>query len=396
MLFRLLWWTRCAVIEALRRWFAPRFREIAEPALSPEEVYIAERAKRLVASFEKKDCQFKMNANMTSEFYRRDGFKYCLPHRPNDGKVAKLKISDSPFEVDSSPSSGSVHSAWTIEKMWIARVLVENTPRGNVYMHYNIYKGAFAYYCDTSLPYALANAAAARYVLTFACRDLYLDESVLGAERRSPLIALAASAEAAARGASRAALLLPDRKSGATSAAPLPFAKLKKYGAHGAPTAGAAAAPSEPAVELARNKFVYMGRVRDMKVLQTPKKTATVDRCEEIAWSNRLASLNNAIKNKNSSAIDYKGYVNQKNAVEEKLAEFAAAKTVFSKFSDTANNLGKSVATSALALERKIETYLSVHGIVDDSGDGFYAADFGRQVSFNSPKFFSPAMREFD
>jgi len=237
MLFRLLWWTRCAVIEALRRWFAPRFREIAEPALSPEEVYIAERAKRLVASFEKKDCQFKMNANMTSEFYRRDGFKYCLPHRPNDGKVAKLKISDSPFEVDSSPSSGSVHSAWTIEKMWIARVLVENTPRGNVYMHYNIYKGAFAYYCDTSLPYALANAAAARYVLTFACRDLYLDESVLGAERRSPLIALAASAEAAARGASRAALLLPDRKSGATSAAPLPFAKLKKYGAHGVTSA---------------------------------------------------------------------------------------------------------------------------------------------------------------
>jgi hypothetical protein len=66
------------------------------------------------------------------------------------------------------------------EKKWRSRVLIENTPRGNVIMFYDIYKRGFSYYCDNAvMPYDIMNAAAMKYVLTFHCRDFFVDSNIL-------------------------------------------------------------------------------------------------------------------------------------------------------------------------------------------------------------------------
>jgi len=67
-----------------------------------------------------------------------------------------------------------------LEKKWRSNILIENTPRGNVFMFYDIYKNAFSYYCDQAvIPYDIANAVAIKYVLTFHCRDFFTDSSIL-------------------------------------------------------------------------------------------------------------------------------------------------------------------------------------------------------------------------
>jgi hypothetical protein len=71
-----------------------------------------------------------------------------------------------------------------IEKKWKRSILIENTPRGNVIVYYDVFKHAFAYYCDQSvMPYDIMNAVAMKYVMTFRCRDFFVDSRVFPKER---------------------------------------------------------------------------------------------------------------------------------------------------------------------------------------------------------------------
>ena len=67
----------------------------------------------------------------------------------------------------------------SLETKWRTKILIENTPRGNVIMYYDAYKLGFAYYSDQTMPYPVLNAVAMKYVLTFFCRDFFMDEIVL-------------------------------------------------------------------------------------------------------------------------------------------------------------------------------------------------------------------------
>ena len=76
-----------------------------------------------------------------------------------------------------------------LEKTWKTRILIENTPRGNVYMYYDIFKQGFAYYSDQSgIPYKILNAIAMRYCVVFRCLDFFIDENVVPKHKLSPLI----------------------------------------------------------------------------------------------------------------------------------------------------------------------------------------------------------------
>ena len=67
-----------------------------------------------------------------------------------------------------------------IEKKWKRSLLIESTPRGNVVMFYDAYKQSFSYYCDQAvMPYDIMNAVAMKYVLTFYCRDFFIDSTIL-------------------------------------------------------------------------------------------------------------------------------------------------------------------------------------------------------------------------
>jgi hypothetical protein len=63
------------------------------------------------------------------------------------------------------------------DEVWRKRILMENTPRGNIIMFYDSYKMGFSYYSDIqNISYNILNAIAMKYVIYFSCLDLYMDD----------------------------------------------------------------------------------------------------------------------------------------------------------------------------------------------------------------------------
>jgi len=62
-----------------------------------------------------------------------------------------------------------------IEQMWKRRIMNTDTPSGNVVMFYDSYKMGFTYYCRESIPYAVLNSIAMKYVKLFCCKDFFFD-----------------------------------------------------------------------------------------------------------------------------------------------------------------------------------------------------------------------------
>jgi hypothetical protein len=121
--------------------------------------YIEKNKNRFLDSFNKKNDI--INISIEPEFYKKEEYKQLC------------------FDESNNP----------IEKNWKRRILFENTPRGNIIMFYDAYKMGFAYYSDSyNLPYGLLNAVAMKYVMTFCCRDFFMDENILLKENLSPLI----------------------------------------------------------------------------------------------------------------------------------------------------------------------------------------------------------------
>jgi hypothetical protein len=100
------------------------------------------------------------NTNIEQEFYNKDKYKKIIMNQSN-----------------------------ILEINWKKRILFENTPRGNIIMYYDAYKQGFAYYSDSyNLPYGLLNAVAMKYVMTYYCRDFFMDDGITPIEKASSLI----------------------------------------------------------------------------------------------------------------------------------------------------------------------------------------------------------------
>jgi len=119
--------------------------------------YIETRKRKFIESFDK---TIDYNTNIEEEFYNKDKYKNTIIHPLN-----------------------------MLETNWKKRILFENTPRGNIIMYYDAYKQGFAYYSDSyNLTYGLLNAVAMKYVMTYYCRDFFMDDGITPIEKASPLI----------------------------------------------------------------------------------------------------------------------------------------------------------------------------------------------------------------
>ena len=175
-----------------------------------------------------------LNSNMNEEFYSKDAYQSII------------KTENNRLEVE-----------------WKRRLMFEYTPRGNVIMYYDPYKLAFAYYCDTSsMPYNLLNAIAMKYVLSFHCMHLFVDNEVTPADGASPLIA---------------SLLTdtPDKSKkkdniGGIDMKNAPFVKFKKA----ASNTGNKDADKKPVVIYNHNKFVCVGKIINFSFLRKVSKAA--------------------------------------------------------------------------------------------------------------------------
>jgi len=67
-----------------------------------------------------------------------------------------------------------------LEKTWKSRIMIETTPVGNIVMYYDIFKNGFSYYCDQPIvSYDILNSVSMKYVMKFQCLDFFMDEFIL-------------------------------------------------------------------------------------------------------------------------------------------------------------------------------------------------------------------------
>jgi len=139
----------------------------------------------------------------------------------------------------------------SLERIWKTRILLENTPRGNILMYYDAYKLGFSFYCDQKVvSYDVLNAIAMKYVTMYRCRHFFLDESIVPKEYTSPLIKIHFAEE-----------IRPTQ----TKEVKKTFAKLRDY-ANDPPNSKNITKPmTEP--EKKKNTFLYLGKFNNFNIL---------------------------------------------------------------------------------------------------------------------------------
>ena len=111
----------------------------------------------------KQETQFEKSCKRYSEFYSRS----TDDENSNIDKV----LYDFDELKELFKESTNEH-----EKLWKSRILHENTPRGNVIMHYNPYTHTFVYYSDEQIiPYNVLEQVAKKYVIVYRCKDFFID-----------------------------------------------------------------------------------------------------------------------------------------------------------------------------------------------------------------------------
>lgn len=148
-----------------------------------------------------------------------------------------------------------------LEPKWRRRMIIENTPRGNIIMYYDAYKLAFAFYCDQKVvSYDVLNAVAMKYVVHFRCRHFFLDEFIVPKENLSPFIKIHFTEDVKPK-------QMNDTKK--------TFAKLRDYTKDNPNTKKSKPDP-QPEPERKQNTFVYLGKTNNFQILQAFPKPKRV------------------------------------------------------------------------------------------------------------------------
>lgn len=154
-----------------------------------------------------------------------------------------------------------------VEKKWKCRILIQYTPRGNIIMYYDAYKGGFSYYSDHSVvPLRILNAMAMKYVMDYYCLDFFVDE-VAFTLNTSPLIGLmnAEDNEENVKSKKNFNRLAVNTKIDADK---LPFLKPKTN----TPTITETAKTPEKRI----NKFIHLGKFNNYSIIQKKKKNVVL------------------------------------------------------------------------------------------------------------------------
>ena len=122
---------------------------------NPTQLYIDKYKDKFELSYK----NGKFNQNIEQEFYDKEKYNQIIETKDN-----------------------------ILEQSWKKRILFENTPQGNVIMFYDAYKLSFSYYADNNIPYNILNAVAMKYVLTYFCRDFFIDKYLIPLKHTSPFL----------------------------------------------------------------------------------------------------------------------------------------------------------------------------------------------------------------
>jgi hypothetical protein len=162
----------------------------------------------------------------------------------------------------------------SLEKLWKQRILSETTPFGNVVMFYDAYKLSFAYYSDNSIPYTILNTVAMRYVITFYCRDFFLDKSIIPFGYTTPFLHVH---EIEKKDDSKNTKKIDVNKG--------PFAKFKNYTKDekkDTKTTDKKSDDKPPVKNYIKNKFISLGKLYNFSILKNTRNNNISTRKEII------------------------------------------------------------------------------------------------------------------
>ena len=210
-----------------------------------------------------------VNDNIEKEFYNKESFKEILE---KDGNV--------------------------LESNWKSRILMENTPRGNVYMFYDPYKLGFAYYSDVnSIPYHTLNAVAMKYCRIFKCMDFFIDQNIVSKENESPLVKIHHIEKKKNNDATDV------KKTNRKLAEDGPFAKLKNYNEDKVKIETKDNKKDKKHINILTNRFIAMGKIYNMNILYKKPK-------DVVGFSSPLLDTLKNETNLQKDVMSYKDYKN--------------------------------------------------------------------------------------
>ena len=211
---------------------------------TPTDIYTEKHLTVFMNSFE--NNKMNKNLNIDPVFYSKEKYVDLLKNEDNE-----------------------------LEKEWKKRILIEYTPRGNVFMFYDPYKLGFSYYCDQYVPHNILNAVAMKYVLKFQCRDFFMDEYVVPESSASPLLSLVIEEKKVKENQDKMDSNIKNRLRNA------PFAKFKTYNRalstinEDTKKEGSQNVPPEkqaPEKQKEINRFINLGKTMNFSMLQPVMK----------------------------------------------------------------------------------------------------------------------------
>lgn len=204
-------------------WFKPN-TPLTIKVEDPIVGFVKQRQDRLLRTY---DNKVDMNVNIEPIFYNKQKFSECMREENNP-----------------------------LEKRWKNNLLYESTPRGAIFMHYDVYKSGFAYYADQNyIPYPILNAMAMKYVVTFFCRDFFVDDSII----KEP---------------SKLADTVDPAPKKVNNISNKHMAKFKNYKA---PTTVSDSDTKLPVAPIVRNKFISLGKPYNLPVIQKTSRIPKLD-----------------------------------------------------------------------------------------------------------------------
>jgi hypothetical protein len=234
--------------------------------------------------------QPKLVSELCTEYIEKEKQKFLATYETPYSDDANISIHPIFYESDAYKNATS-HENSELEQYWKRRILFENTPRGNIIMHYDAYKLGFVYYSDISgLPYSLLNAVAMKYVRIYKCRDFFMDTHITPESSPSPFILRQKEKEENQEEPSPEKTTVPKSKA---------FAKLKQYN-----TVSSKVSENKADSPIASNSsknisniMISMGKISNFSFIPKEKKQAPIS-TKPLSYNDYKRQFNDFINNK--------------------------------------------------------------------------------------------------
>lgn len=238
--------------------------------------------------------QPKLLSELCTDYIEKEKQKFLETYSNHSNDDANTSIHPIFYKTDDYKNATSLENN-ELEQYWKRRILFENTPRGNIIMHYDAYKLGFAYYSDISgLPYSLLNAVAMKYVRIYKCRDFFMDTHITPESSPSPFIV----SQKDKQENQKEPFEKPSEKTEKiTIQKSKAFAKLKQYNTVSSKIVENNTDASNASKNIS-NIMISMGKISNFSFIPKEKKQHTIPPKKKVSYNDYKREFNDFIKNK--------------------------------------------------------------------------------------------------